>query len=77
MRPVRRKENTLKSQWELKIKTSQLPKAQENSSDQFGMGFSFASDYLRESSNQMLMYQPRVKKQDLYNPVESLMTFHT
>ena len=46
--PIRRKENTLKSQWELKMKPTNLSKARENSTDQVVIGFSFASDWLRE-----------------------------
>ena len=41
-----RKENTFPSQWELKVETTKLPKARENAGDQ--VGFSFASDWLRE-----------------------------
>ena len=32
---------TLKSQWELKVKTNKLPKARENAGDQVVIGFSF------------------------------------
>ena len=38
----------LKSQWELKTKTTKLPKARENAGDQVVIGVSFASDWLRE-----------------------------
>ena len=35
------------NQWELKEKTSNLLEARENASDQDGVGFSFAFDWLR------------------------------
>ena len=41
-----KKENTFPSQWELKVETTKPPKARENAGDQ--VGFSFASDWLRE-----------------------------
>ena len=41
-------ENTLKSQWELGVKTSKPPKGQENAGDQVVIDFSFASDWSRE-----------------------------
>ena len=34
-----RKENTFPSQWELKVETTKLPKAQENEGDQIGFSF--------------------------------------
>lgn len=42
------RENTCQSQGELKVKTSKLPKARENTGDQVVSGFSFAPDWLRE-----------------------------
>ena len=44
----RRKESALKSQWELRIKPTKLPKARENAGDQVVIGFNFESDWLRE-----------------------------
>ena len=43
------KGNTFKSQYELKVKSTKLPKARENAGDQvvIGFGFCFASDWLR------------------------------
>ena len=38
---------SLRSQFELKVKTSTLPEARENVGDQPMVGFSFASDWLR------------------------------
>ena len=35
------------NQWELKEKTSNLLEARENASDQYGVGFSLAFDWLR------------------------------
>ena len=35
------------NQWEIKEKTSNLLEARENASDQDGVGFSFAFDWLR------------------------------
>ena len=46
-RPMWRKENTLKSHWELKVKTTKQPKARENA-DQAVIGFRVASDWLRK-----------------------------
>ena len=48
LRPVRRKENTLKSQWELKVKPTKLSNARENAGNQVVIGFSIASDWLRK-----------------------------
>ena len=42
------KKNTLESQWELKVKLTQMPKARENAGDQVLIGFGFASYWLRE-----------------------------
>ena len=47
-RPIRWKENNFKSQWELKLDTIKLPKARENAGDQVVIGFTFASDWLKE-----------------------------
>ena len=44
----RRKESALKSQWELRIKPTKLPKARENAGEQVVIGFNFESDWLRE-----------------------------
>ena len=45
--PIRqRKENIIRSQRELLVKTSKLPGAQENASGQVAIGFSFESDRL-------------------------------
>ena len=41
-------ENNFKSQWELKLDTIKLPKARENAGDQVVIGFTFASDWLKE-----------------------------
>ena len=38
-RPTRRKENTFKSQWQLKVKPTKLTKARENAGDQVVNGF--------------------------------------
>ena len=45
---IRRKENTFKGPWELKVKPTKLPKGRENAGDQVVIGLSFASDWLRE-----------------------------
>ena len=45
--PIKRKENNSKTQWELKVWTTNQPKARENAGDQIGIAFSFASDWLR------------------------------
>ena len=37
-----------RSQWELEVKTSKLPEARENASDQVVIGLSLASDWLRK-----------------------------
>ena len=42
------KVNIFESRWELKEVTIKLPKARENAGDQVVIGFSFASDWLRE-----------------------------
>ena len=47
-RPIRRKKNTSQSQQELKVQPTKSPKARENAGDQVEIGFSFASDWLRE-----------------------------
>ena len=44
----KKKENALKSQWQLKVKTSKLPKARENAGDGVVNGFNFGSDWLRK-----------------------------
>ena len=41
--PVKRKGNSLKSEWELEVNTAKPPKARENAGDQVVIGFSFAS----------------------------------
>ena len=41
--PIKRKENSPKSEWELEVNTAKLPKARENAGDQVVIGFSFAS----------------------------------
>ena len=38
--PITRKENFIRSQWELRVKTSQLPEARENTSDKVAVDFS-------------------------------------
>ena len=48
LRPIRKKENTQKSQWQLKVKTTKLPEGRENTRGQVVIGFSFASDWLRK-----------------------------
>ena len=40
------KENTVKNQRKLEVKTTKLLKARENAGDQVLIGFSFASDWL-------------------------------
>ena len=45
--PIRRKENTLKSHSNLRVKTSKKPKARENADDQVMIGARFASDWFR------------------------------
>ena len=40
------KENTVKSQRKLEVKTTKLLKARENAGDQVLIGFSFTSDWL-------------------------------
>ena len=43
-----KKVNTLRNQWEHKVKPTKLPKARESASDQVVTGFSLASDWLTE-----------------------------
>lgn len=45
-RPIRRKETTLDSRWELKIKTTKLPKAWENVGDEGVIGFIYTVIWL-------------------------------
>ena len=47
-RPMWRKENTFKNQWELRAKTTKQPKARKNTDDQVVIGFRVASDWLRK-----------------------------
>ena len=47
-RAIKRKENTLKSPWELRVKISKPSKARENAGDQVVISVSFAFDWLRE-----------------------------
>ena len=49
-----KKENTLKSQREIKVNTTKLSKARENTGDQVVVDFSFASDWLKESGPSFL-----------------------
>lgn len=44
--PVRRKGNTFKSHWDLKVKATKMS-TRENGSDQVVTGFIFSSDWLR------------------------------
>ena len=46
--PITRKENTFKSQWELKVKPTELSKARENAGGQVVIGFNFASGWWGE-----------------------------
>ena len=46
--PIGGQENTLKSQSELKVKTSKSPKAQENAGDQVVIDFSFSYQWSGE-----------------------------
>ena len=47
-RPITTKENIKRNQQELKVRTSNLPRARENADDQVAIGFSFESDWLRK-----------------------------
>ena len=47
-RPIRRKENTFESQWELKVKTTKLPEARRG--HQVVIGFSLVPDWLSGTS---------------------------
>ena len=47
-RPLRRRKDTFKSQWELKVKQTKLIEVQQNASNQVVLGFSFVFDWLRE-----------------------------
>ena len=48
IRPIRRRKDTFKSQWELKVKQTKLIEVQQNASNQVVLGFSFVFDWLRE-----------------------------
>ena len=71
--PIRRLENTFKNQRELEVKPRKLPKARENANDQFVIGFSFASDWLREWRE---FFAPIIERSEA-NPKQSLITFDT
>ena len=70
---MRRKENTLSSQWEPKVKTSKLPNARENTGNQVVTIFRFESDWLREWCEFLLDQSQRSKAK----PMQSQMTFDT
>ena len=48
MASQKRVKNIFKRQCELKVRTTKQPKAWESAADQVVIGFSFASDWLRE-----------------------------
>ena len=72
-RPIRRKENILRNQWELKQKPSKLPKARENAGDQIVIGATFASDWLRSWSG----FSGRITERSKTRPMLSWTTFNT
>ena len=45
---MRRKENTFNSQWEVRVKPTQLQKARYNADDRVVIGFGFAFDWYKE-----------------------------
>lgn len=47
-KPIRRKENSFRSQWEPIVKPTKLLTARENVGDKVVSGFSLASDWLRD-----------------------------
>ena len=69
----RRMENTLKSQWELEVKTSKPPKGQENAGDQVVIDCNFASDWSREWRE---FFGPIIE-QSREKPVQSHITLET
>ena len=72
-RPMRRKENTLSSQWEPKVKTSKLPNARENTGNQVVTIFRFESDWLRDWCEFLLDQSQRSKAK----PMQSQISFDT
>ena len=61
-----KKVKCLESQWELRTKTIELPKARENAGDQVVIGFSFVSDWLREWCEFLDQSQSEVKQNQCY-----------
>ena len=66
-------ESKLKSQWEPKVKTSNLPKLQENAGDQVVIGVSFAFDWLREWCE----FSGPIIEWSKPKPMQTCFTFHT
>ena len=64
---------SLRSQFELKVKTSKLPEARENVGDQSMVGFSFASDWLRGRRK----FSGPITDRSKVQPVQSWITFDT
>ena len=71
--PIVRKKNTLKSQWELKVRVTKPPKARESAGDQVAVGFSFASYWLRGWCN----FSGLITKRSKEKPMQSRITFDT
>ena len=67
----RRKENTLKSQSELKVKAGKLPKARENAGDQVVIGLGHVSDWLRGWCE----FLGPITEQSEVRPMHSWITF--
>ena len=61
----------LKSQWELKVRTTKPPKARESAGDQVVIGFSFASYWLRGWCN----FSGPITKRSKEKPMQSRITF--
>ena len=72
-RAIKRKENTLKSPWELRVKISKPSKARENAGDQVVIGVSFAFDWLREWRE----FSGPITEQSKVNEMQSRITLDT
>ena len=72
-RAIKRKENTLKSPWELRVKINKPSKARENAGDQVVIGVSFAFDWLREWRE----FSGPITEQSKVNEMQSRITLDT
>ena len=72
-RPTRRKKNIFKSQSELKVKPTKLPKARENAGLQDMVAFFFASDWLKD----WWQFSGPITERSKAKPVKSQITFDT